>query len=425
MPLMPLNVANLGFITIEVSSKIPKDQRGHQAMQFVMVSPEQNEGEEDWNIHYPGDFENAFFWKHDLQGKATTPRGVIGAWSFAVPAMDVKVLGLSGWKPFEKYGKRDDDFEERSDIRASHFAYGGTKFPGKVEALVAATTGHGTRDLMAFHSGGPIVAQHRGPDQPQYSRHVFDIDPDGNLDMERHAGFHGPFIVRHWLGAYCQPSGAGAPVGGAGLGGQGSHQTAVPQKPVSPPPPPDLYAVLLNASFSADTSGYLGTHFSDAEAVESREKGGPLWRATKIHSHGRTKDGVDVRGGAIWMDALFNYGDGYDMPWQYELEDYVPATDGFFPLKVHYRRNLNLKHQWCNEDRIGRWDWEVFSPVTSLPPCTYAQDKSTTSGRPNATYPPTAPVTGLTQFQGPGFIFQPRVGILRGKPPTPLTYVNP
>ena len=423
MPLMPLNVANLGFITIEVSAKVPKTQRGHQAMQFVMVSPEENQGEEDWNIHYPGDFENAFFWKHDLHGKATTPRGVIGAWAFAVPAMDVKVLGLSRWLPFEQYGKLDDDFVGRQDIQGTHFSYGGSKFPGKVEALVAATTGHGTRDLMAFHSGGPIVAQHRGPDQPQYSRHIFDIDADGNLDINRHAGFHGPFIVRHWLAQYCQPS--AIPIAAPAVGKSGKGQTVVPVKPVKPAPPPDLYAALFNASGSADDSGYLGTHFADAEAVESREKGGPLWRATAIHTHGKTKDGVDVRGGSIWMDALFTYGDGWDMPWQYELDDYEPATDGYFPIKVHYRRNLNLKHQWCNEDRVGRWDWEVFSPVTTLPPCTYAQDKTVESGHPKATYPPTAPVTGLTQFQGPGFIFQPRVGVLKGKPVAPTSYVNP
>lgn len=423
MPLMPLNVANLGLITIDVSAKIPKKQRGHQAMQYVEVQPERIFGAEDWDHCNPGDFENAFFWKHRIlpsvgaagQASAQTPRGVIGAWAHAVPSMEMKG---KGWLPFETVKKLDEDFEYRNDITAAKFSYGGTKFPGRTEAVVVATTGHGTRELMAFHAGGPIVAQHEGPDQPQYSRHVFDIDSNGNLDVQRHAGFHGPFHVRAWIDSYCQVAPPAPPQVGSG------KQTIVPKKPATLPVN-NSFAVLLNASGAADSSGYLGTHFSDAEAVESKEKGGPLWRATKIHTHGRTADGFDVRGGSIQMDALFTHSDGYDMPWQYELVDYVPATDGWFPLKVHYRRNLDLKHKWCGHDVQGRWDWEVFSPITQLPPCTASQDKTTISGRPLASYPAVAPTLALASHQAQGMIFQPRVGLLKGKPIPVLQYIHP
>lgn len=417
MPLMPLNVANLGLITIDVSGKIPKEQRGHQAMQYVEVLPETTFGEEDWNVRFPGDFENAYFWNHVISN-GRTPRGVIGAWAHALPAMSKKKAGVDAWKPFESIGKLDDDFVPRSDISHTIFAYGGTKMPGRSEAVVVATTGHGTRELMAFHAGGPLVAQHEGPDQPQYSRHVFDIDADGNLDVTRHAGLHGPFQVRAWLDSYCQ-----VPV--PPLPPASSKQTAPPSTFV--PPKNTSFAVLLNASDAADSSGYLGTHFSDTEAVLSKERGGPLWHATKIHNHGTTADGFDVRGGSIQMDALFTHSDGYDMPWQYELVDYVPATDGWFPLKVHYRRNLALKHQWCGKDVQGRWDWEVFSPITQLPPCTFTHDKSTATddagtSRPAASYPAVAPTLALAAHQAAGILFQPRVALLKGNPRTPAVY---
>lgn len=42
------------------------------------------------------------------------------------------------------------------------------------------------------------------------------------------------------------------------------------------------------------------------------------------------------------MDALFTHSDKFDFPWQYELTDYVPASDGVFPLKVHFRPNRDL-----------------------------------------------------------------------------------
>lgn len=425
MPLTPINVGNLGLLGIDCDPAIEKSQRGLAVMQFGEIMPESNPTEEDWQIRWPGDFENAFFWKHEIGLNGSPPRGVIGAWSFAIPAMAIRrakagqvFSGHGGqqvpvslqahWLPFEKVGALDADFAERTDVTPSLVAYGGTKFPGRAEAILAATTGHGTRELMAFYSGGPIVAQHRGPDQPQYSRHVFDIDNDGNLDKVRHAGFQGPFIVRGWVDSYCQLKGTWPQVGGG--------QTVVPPKPVVPPVNTS-FAVLLNASGAADSSGYLGTHFSDHEAVESKEKGGPLWRSEKRHSHGKTLDGVDVRGGALWMDMLLNAGDDeHDAPWNWEKEFYVPATDGTYPYKVHFRINRDLKHKWCGEEVQNRWDWEVFLPVVEWPPCNASHAKLPPAGDPHETAPPTPPVGALTSAQFSGMQFQPRAGLLRGGP---------
>lgn len=438
MPLTPINVGNLGVLGIDCDPAIEKLQRGLAVMQFGMIAPEENPTEEDWNLKWIGDFENAFFWKHDLGIGGSAPRGVIGAWSFAVPALAIRkpnvggivsgvkkgqvaapVSGVAKWRPFEKPGVLDADFEEREDVTHSVVAYGGLKFPGRSPAVLVATTGHGERHLMAFHSGGPIVAQHEGPDQPQYSRHVFDIDADGNLDPQRHAGFHGPFRVRAWVDSYCQLKGMGAAPAGGG-------QTVVPPKPVVPPAN-QSFAVLLNASGAADSSGYLGTHYGDAEAVLSREKGGPLWRAESIHSHGRTADGFDVRGGAIWMDMLLNAGDAdHDAPWHWEKEFYVPATDGTYPYKVHFRINKALKHEWCGDSRPNRWDWEVFLPVMEWPPCNSSMAKLPPGDDdPRETAPPTAPVGALTGGQFSGIAFQPRAGVLRGGPRRTTQFTAP
>lgn len=402
MPIQPLNVANLGFIAVDVSGSIDKSQRGHQNMQFVEVLPERTFGEEDWEVRNPGDFENIFFWKHVIaNGAATSVRGVVGAYSFAIPALNNRNKGVADWRPLGTRTTQDLDFERLDDtaIQPTMMSYGGTRIPGRVETAVLATTGHGTRELLGFMSGGPIVAQHRGPDRPQYSRHVFDIDADGNLDAKMHAGLHGPFHVADWIDSYCQ-------------GQTGTPNTAV--------------AVLLNASSAPDSSGYLGAHYADAEAVLSKERGGPLWRATKDHTHGGTRSGKDVRAGSIQMDALFTHSDKFDFPWQYELTDYVPASDGVFPLKVHFRPNRDLFHDWCGKRLKGRWDWEVFSPIGQLPPCTASRTKrKDANGNPRETAPPVAPTYAVGAHMAPGIIFQSRAGVLAGAPKRPPNYVAP
>lgn len=442
MPLTPINPANLGLLGIDCDPKIDKEQRGLAVIQFGEIMPEENPTEEDWQIRNPGDFENAFFWNHDFGASGIPPRGVVGAWSFAMPAFALRkqkvagvvsglqhklgasptpVSGTPYWRPLEQPRILDMDFVERDDVTEATFAYGGLKMPGRAEAILVATTGHGLRKLMAFHPGGPIVAQHEGPDQPQYSRHVFDIDADGNLDIVRHAGFHGPFHVRAWIDSYCQLKGMGpAPI----LPG---HGTAVPiPRKLMQPPKNSSFAVLLNGSGAADSSGYLGTHFSDAEAVESKERGGPLWRSQKRHSHGQTADGFDVRGGAMWMDMLLNAGDdAHDAPWNWEKEFYVPAADGVHPYKVHFRINKDLTHEWCGETLPDRWDWEVFLPVMEWPPCNASREPVPGDENPKNTFPPTPPVGALTGAQFSGMIFQPRVGVLAGGPKPRPTYVRP
>lgn len=435
------NAGNNGFAPWDVDGAVPKINRGKIAIQIGEGMAEAEAGTFDYQVRRPGDPANALFWRHVSKNKVL-PRGVLGSWSFAYVAKRVRLFGANkagsgsssgatgpvtgpgsltagtgragggvqaqlnlGWLPLQNNLKEvDKDFEPRNDVTFLTGSYGG-EIPGGVEAAIIATTGHGERHPVAITPGGPLIAHHEGPTPPKYSRHVFDIDANGDLDLDRHQGLHSFLRVRGWVEAFCK----GVPTPSS------KYKT-----PNATPQLQGGMTLMLNATKSeGDNTGYLATTFSSQDATMSHESSGPLRPATKQHLLGVTSDIRELVAGAIDTSAYYTNGqEKFDGPLEFIFQDYIPPSRGPHPYVVELRMDNDMDHGFLCGTRKNMWRWETWIPVTETPPCFGESQKVPidSQGNPDRTTESVPAVFAHAPYEGKGMIFHPRADVLSGKP---------
>jgi hypothetical protein len=395
-----------GIRAVDIDKSIPKKLRGRLVMQFGKTTEEDVFGSEDWGMRSPGDVANSLYWRHDPSKNA--PRGVVGSYSDAFVAIGNYGVNMSkkSWLPLkDNTSAADDDFEPRDDISETLASYGGSRVPGGVPAMVVASTGHGTRHPFAFTSGGPLVADHESPTPPEYSRHVFDMDPQGNLDQVRHAGLHSIFRVRGSMSAHCvgvQPP---------------SSKYAVK------PPKPDAnggYAIYLNGTRSTgDHTGWLPVTFAKEDALFSYERNGPLVPAADKFLIGVTSDARHLVAGGISTDAYHGPPSRPDEWWgtqEFVFQPYIPPTRGPFPVIVEQRFDKDVDIPGPCGTRKGQWRWETWSHFAEPPMCVGESEVYGALEDGNMGW------DGVTithsNIQNNGLTFQPKSGIMttQGRP---------
>lgn len=361
-----------GLLAIVADPALPKRDRLEFMTGAARVTRETDTGLKNFAAQEPADPANGMLWPSDPAKNA--PRGSVASWSFAVPAAKLAGRG-DDWKPLERVGETDPDFLAQPVIAPDN-SYGG-RMPGKVAAAVLSTTSHDRPQLVAFTPGGPLVAHHEGQDPPVYSRHVFDIDGQGNLDEQRHAGLHTVFWVRR-MPTLC--------------GGQG--KTVVPGQQGG-----DLFAVMLNATRSkGDQTGWLSARFAVADGALSAEVFGPLIHGAPKHNLGNTADG-DYRAHAVSLGAYF--GDGTDPntgPKETILTQWEPGAKGPFVRRVERRPDRDALHPFLCGPRkvvhkIQTWtDFQPQVPPVIGPPTWPVKRPPITGDPPTLIVPPEEPV---------------------------------
>ena len=432
-----------GFLGLEADFFIPKDQRGKVLSTGGHVEPEGTPFLNNYGLSTPVEPANTLFWRADPQtpqkpvtpqpqpistvisvganvfvgakkaisAKNILPRGAWGGYSFAMPA---RHQGSNSFRPLEhpRSGGEDLDFEEAFAFPAR--GWGGTP-PIGVDAIILATTAHGLHEKMAFWAGGaPLVAHHRGNRPPDYSRHVFDIQGD-SPDPERHAGLHSIFHVREWV----EPC--------AGLTGSGKKE----------------FTIAIVGNNSPDGTGLQHVTYGNVDALFSFLASGPLRYATPKHTLALTGDGP-IRAGAIDLNAYYTDGSSVsaqagktgagpakaeipDGPLDFHKELYPTVMNGIHPYEVHLHWDPAPDHPFNCGPRKGLWRWFVKIPIAETPPCRPTQGEAPaydagpdSNGNPRRLFPLDQRMFSSLKTQTPGIYFQPRPGIIEGKPETML-----
>lgn len=370
---------------MDADASTPKEERIHTTMMGGNTLPEPIRGKGDYPINFPADVMNAFTLKTKQQGAVILPRGGYGSWSFATPM----VKEPKGWRPLFDPGTADTDYEYVHPVIFN----GGAAVPDGAKAIVVATVGHGSRQLVGFlgGSGGggsaPIISDWRSKSPPDYSTFVHDMQGTA-LDSLRKAGFHTFTRVQKWMEPCQKYKWTGE------------------------------FAVALNGTKHVkDKTGLLFAHFEKAEAFLSHEAWGPLRPATEYHEVGFGDQGINS--GAIDTKALYTGGNpDYDMPLPFEEQDERSPRTGRFEYRVFLWRRKKWKRKWLCKDRERRWDLHVKIPVTETPPCNPTKTAPPDSnGVPMRAFPVAASVIAPGTFGGQGFVFNPRPGLLLGKFP--------
>lgn len=377
--------ARAGIRPMDASPATDKDERVQTTMMGGQTMPETAKGKGDYQINKASDVLNAFFLKTKPTGAVILPRGGYGSWSFAAPM----VKDPKGWRPMFDPANPDADFEYVHPVILN----GGAAVPDGSTAVVVATVGHGSRQLVGFlggsggGGGAPIISDWRSKSPPDYSTFVHDMQ-GGSLDSLRKAGFHTFTRVQKWMEPCQKYKWSG------------------------------IFAVALNGTKHVkDKTGLLFTHFKDNEAFLSHEAWGPLRPATSYHEVGFGD--VGINSGAIDTAALYTGGnEEYDMPLPFEEEDEKSPRTGRYEYRVFLWRRKKWKRKWLCKERERRWDLHVKIPVTETPPCNPTKTAPPDSdGVPTRSYPVAASVIAPGFFGAQGFNFNPRPGLLYGKFP--------
>lgn len=375
-----------GIYPVDLDSSQPKGNRIGLTLVGTITTREDSAGKHDWKSKQASDPANAFILKADNSGGALAPRGGYGSWSFCVPMVKEK----KGWRPLADTVNSDVDFEYTHPTIFS----GGQAVPEGTVALITATTGHGTRELVGVVAGGgsapPIISDWLSDKPPAYSTLIHDMDGPV-LSQIRKAGFHTFTRVMKW-GEPCS------------LG-----------KTVSPGQ--DKYAVALNGTQSADKTGGLFATFNTAEALLSEHYFGPLGACSR-KDHTVAFGDRDIRSGRINTAALYGGGSHREGPLPFEEIDEPRVSTSVFPVRTFLQWRPKYKRNWLCGTREGRWDLHTRIPVAETPPCNPSKvtEPPGSDGNPRDTFP-TATTTYTPGFYGSqGIDFMPRPGALLGKP---------
>lgn len=331
----------IGFPIADVdSATVDKTIRGTVFTKYVTLAGETSVGRADWRSLRPGDLANQMFWRLD-PNKPPSRGSVVGSYSSSIPSSPSK----GEWLPLRKPRERDEDYQGKpSSVRDSYnegvfasYGYGGSKLPGKAEYLVSATVGHGDRVPMAFGGGGPLVAQHRGPDLHDYSIWVWDIDQNGDLGIG--SPLHSAFHVRKWPESFC-----------AGKTTSSDPITSVNQ------------VALQFTKSEKDNTGWGAVHHASKDGVLSAEAFGPIRDGAPKHN---IIDNVFRE--AIDIDRAV-FGDGTDLwsaPIQFTRSRWRRGRKGPIITNPQLRMDPARLHPHnCGKMRQGMWDWEDYAFLT-------------------------------------------------------------
>jgi hypothetical protein len=220
--------------------------------------------------------------------------------------------------------------------------------PGGWPALIVRGADIDDQIPLAFPAGGPVVAQHRGLRQTQFSSFIFDIS---GLSLAYAAPWHSMVRTQPvtdiqtgaawWLGVHpSDDSGSGLVVS---LGLRGENESVV----VGSPPP----MVVGHAAW---------------------QRGGPFHPgpAADRHRTGTTPDGLPIQPVHLSLASYWCGLDGaYDGPLDHEGPNWRDGADYGVPKRVHFAFDSGRQVN-------GWWTTDLFYPPT-------------TPGTPTTTTPPT------------------------------------
>ena len=499
--LSPSTPAYIGLLALDADEFLPKRRRADLLATAAEKGPERTPGTGDFKARNLADPANPLFWPGDHFSGKPIPRGSTSSWSFAMPAYH---LGQNTFQPLEyadgpdpspfavpaagagagtlspgKYhpglgyvvapGGHVGQFgaalppvqgppaavppptpvtlSDRKNLDGDfasanvHHAHYGKTLPEGVIAAILASTHHGKKDKIAVLSGGPLVADWLGPNAPDMSRYMFDIDLENGANpipsRARKAGLHTAFRVRRW-GEVCNPY--------------------LDDK--------DIYAIALNGTDAPISGihanlfgpGFLFTHFHDDDALMSAEMSGPLIPSCASGENNHTvfgsKDG-NVIAGAISTSAYYRFrkqlvhvppappaSDPEDPgtqsvdsarpgarsikgcisgPLEFLDVQYEEPNKGHTPWKTERRWDPGHPHTFHCGRRKGMWREETWIDLAKTPACNptkeYLQVGEDADGNPRRTFMR----QGLFFPRGLGLIsngirFQPRAGLRAGRP---------
>jgi hypothetical protein len=347
---------------------LPKRSRAALMASAIELGDEIEPGHRNFGIRKLSDPANVMFMPNK-QTDEFAPRGGYASWTNIAPSLlnhteDEKVNQyiplLDATKPNE------DDFEKMElSVEAAQY---GKRIPDDILAGVLESTGHEEHTPVALLSGGPLVADHRGPHANDMSRYMFDVNTEGKLDPERRAGLHTAFNVVEWVDAFC------------GGGGTASSFAEFPWQ----------IALQFTKSESENT-GFGAVFHSDGLGVLSAEAQGYSRYGAPKHRIGTSRDG-QIRREQFDIDYGI-FGDGTDIwsaPMHFQRKIWIQGGKGPFITNPELRMRLDMKHPHMCGDRVGMWDWidyTMLKPYNPSPPTVPPEDPPT--GPPPS--PPTVP----------------------------------
>ena len=326
----------------------------HRNVVYGLGIKDTNEEESEWKSEKYGDLQFAHFF-----GGAHGKREC-GSWSLATPALwgDDTAIPIRDktLKADEKY-----KYEEVTSITGRAHAKG---TPGIV---LGASIENEEHKLFFPAAGADLIAHHRGPQPPDFSSLVYDIDGAGGIDPNRKAGLHSAWWVQKLT--------------------------------------PTIGALAMNFTKSRGDDTGWGLYYSQPGGGGSVDRNAPLgimafgswerrgpWhpghRADK-HQEIQTPDGP-VNAGHIWTNALFYMDQFRDGSLDFETALHPKTVDVGIPSQVHLRWDTNT----------DRWRWHVKIPIFEIPP---PDGPPTPPGKPPRR-PPTTPRTppGKPPIEGTG-----------------------
>jgi hypothetical protein len=312
----------------------------------------------------------------------------------------------------------DNDFGSHN----VHVAHYGKTLPEGVIAAMIATTHHGQKDIIGILSGGPLVADWRGPQANDMSRYMMDIELLNGANpvpaRKRRAGLHTAFEVRSFeppCAKYAAPS-------------------------------TNKYAIALNAKTAADGTGNLLATFGPADGYLANARSGPLIESLPWHTLASTRDGA-LRSGSIATTAYFRYMKqvlpsgsllvqndlrlktqaeidtfGLDGPIEFVPDCWIPPQRGPNPWATEIRwDHRGSKHAFYCDPQLGVWRLETWLPQFLTPGCEptrqalVADVDANNNPRRNAGRQAIGFSQGMPLISN-GIRFQARAGVLYGRP---------
>ena len=381
--------ATHGFPAISATDLLDKENRAQLMLSMVEVDEEKNQGHLNWQVGKFSDPANVLLWPNSTF-PVFAPRGGYAGWSQCVPAYHD---GLNNYLPVENEAgyQTDDDYNPLNINAVRQY---GTELPEKTLAFVSATTEHGNQQPIASLSGGPLVADWRGPRSPRMSRHLFDINTPGELDPLRHAGLHTIFKVQEWV-----------PPCSTNTSSSSNWQKQ--------------FSIAITANLSPDGTGYWRATFGPVDGLFSHLVSGAFKPSFKEkHLLSVTGDG-DIVAGGISTNAYFvGSTNPFTAPLRFWEEPYPVVQDGMTPYEVFRKYDANLQHPFYCGQKPGMWREYVNLPIGETPPCTPTKDYSTVDANenPRRTFMSSALFTNK-HLISQGIRFQPRVNLTAGRKP--------
>lgn len=397
----PQQISKTGFQIVDAEASIEKEDRALAMPTLATIAEEETFGSGNWNILRPGLADNMMFWSYDKNG--LPPRGTsAGAYSFAFPA---RRDSGGKFKPLAQFGQTDPDFEDEDIQEAT-----------QEDWIILATSGHGTREKIAFrasgHGGGIIIiADHRSDSPPDLSTIVHDGKGTSH-DTERKSGMDTAWEVRKWKAP--NPN-----VPGPGSTSSGGWET----------PESEEYSIAWVGAASPEGKGFARISFGDRDGLFSHLTAGPFAPSfQELHLLDRTTDG-DIISGALTTKAFFR---GtmfpYSAPLHFKQEKYPAVQNGPHEYEVHLKFDKGMDHDFAPTagglsaspgKRPGMWRWYTKIPLGETPPCSGTKDYQQTDGdgNPKRTYSEDSRLFSRKKMVTSGLYFAPRTNVTHGRIP--------